>query len=147
MLALHSLASRRGAKASAARLTVQDWQAECQRITLLVHVWEKMQSAVCRDGKALFDRELLKKLKNNILEGPPGYYSLLYFTLSLLYLIIVPFQHRMTPDLDAFQGLQRRSKHHLVLHGADVVARMLFNVVRERAQGSGKDQQESNSNC
>ncbi|CAK9073476.1 unnamed protein product, partial [Durusdinium trenchii] len=46
-----------------------DWQAECQRITLLVHVWEKMQSAVCRDGKALFDRELLKKLKNNILEG------------------------------------------------------------------------------
>lgn len=66
---VHSLAIRRGAKGYGARLSLTDWQTECQRMMLLMYVWEEMESATNSTGDRLFECDLLEKLKKNIIEG------------------------------------------------------------------------------
>ena len=66
---IHSLAIRRGAKGYGARLSLSDWQTECQRMMFLLHVWEEMESATKPNGEKLFEYDLLEKIKKHIIEG------------------------------------------------------------------------------
>ena len=72
ILYMHGLATRRGAKASVSRLSLQEWQAEVNRSMLMLHVWEQMQGACDGQGGRLFSDDLMKKLRRNIIDGRPG---------------------------------------------------------------------------
>ena len=69
VLLLHEVASNRGAKSSNARLSLADWNAECDRCCVLGYILETMQAARNDEGNALFPEKLFAAVFQRTLEG------------------------------------------------------------------------------
>lgn len=75
ILFLHSLANRRAGKASAVRLSPQEWAVECDRACLLAHILNYTQAAVDPKGDQLFKDDALQAIFDRSVEGLPAFNS------------------------------------------------------------------------
>ena len=72
---LHEIASKKGGRASTNRLSLSDWQLECDRCCLLTHILQEMSKTVDDDGTRLFPDDLLTSLAKRVVEGTLCYKS------------------------------------------------------------------------
>eukprot|EP00435_Cladocopium_sp_Y103_P067720 s619_g30.t1 len=59
---LHEVATKRGGKSSAVRLSQADWNTECDRCCVIGYVLESMESALNQDGNELFSGSILESV-------------------------------------------------------------------------------------
>lgn len=69
VLMLHEIASKRGGKSSSNRLSLNDWNLECDRCCLLGYILMSMETEVDEKGDKLFDDALLLSLGRRAVEG------------------------------------------------------------------------------
>ncbi|CAL1147634.1 unnamed protein product [Cladocopium goreaui] len=69
VLLLHEIASKKGGRASTNRLSVSEWQLECDRCCLLTHILDEMSRTVDDHGQRLFPDDLLASLATRVVEG------------------------------------------------------------------------------
>ena len=75
VLLLHEIASKKGGRASTNRLSVSEWQLECDRCCLLTHILDEMSRTVDDHGQRLFPDDLLASLAMRVVEGTLCYKS------------------------------------------------------------------------
>lgn len=66
---LHEVALRKGGKSSALRLSLGDFQRECDRCCVIAHVLEAMLVAAAPDGSPLFDPDIISQMTQRAIEG------------------------------------------------------------------------------
>lgn len=76
VLFLHSIAIRRGGKAATARLSLQEWNAECDRMCFAMYVLQVMEKIKDDMGNPLFSKDILDKVGLRAVEGSLVYYQL-----------------------------------------------------------------------
>ena len=69
VLLLHEIASKKGGRASSVRLTVSEWNVECDRCCLVSHILEEMEKEVDSNGVRVFPDSLLIQLAERAIEG------------------------------------------------------------------------------
>eukprot|EP00435_Cladocopium_sp_Y103_P057869 s1201_g20.t1 len=72
VMQLHTVAARRAGKAASVRLTVQEWDAECDKMCLLGHILETMKKMTDGMGERVFSDEMMLKLAERCIEGCPA---------------------------------------------------------------------------
>ena len=71
VLFLHEVATRRGGKSSNLRLSLQEWNNECDIMCFLAHVLLVMKTCVDDMGNRLFSAEVIDKTAERAVEGSP----------------------------------------------------------------------------
>lgn len=69
VLFLHSLAVRRGGRYGNLKLTLNDWNAEADRMAFVGYVLEKMTESCDSNGDPLFKADVLQRVRVRALEG------------------------------------------------------------------------------
>ena len=69
VLFLHAVATRRAGKASSVRLSLQEWQAECDKMCLLGYILSDMKRCVDGNGDRLFSEDVLDAVCKRAVEG------------------------------------------------------------------------------
>ena len=69
VLVLHQLSTKRGGRASSARLSQPDWVLEADRMTVLGFVIQEMTKATADDGTPLFPADVIDKVAQRAVEG------------------------------------------------------------------------------
>ena len=69
IMLLHEVASKRGGKSSSVRLSLADWNVECDRCCFIGYVLESMESALNQDGEPLFPPTVLQAVLQRAIEG------------------------------------------------------------------------------
>ena len=69
VLLLHEIATKRGGKSSAVRLSLGDWQSECDRCCFIGYVLECMEAARNDDGDLLFPGDIFTSMFQRAVEG------------------------------------------------------------------------------
>jgi hypothetical protein len=71
VMLLHNVASKKGGRASLARLSLAEWQVECDRCCVIACVLETMQASVDDDGNRMFTSSVIENLFQRAVEGIP----------------------------------------------------------------------------
>ena len=69
ILFMHERAIKRGGRACSPRLSLQDWNAECNRVALCGHIYDVMEAATDENGDALFTEAARVSVLNRAVEG------------------------------------------------------------------------------
>lgn len=69
VLFLHAIAIRRGGKAATARLSIQEWNLECDRMCFAMHVLKAMEKSKDDTGNPLLSKEIMDKVGARAVEG------------------------------------------------------------------------------
>lgn len=69
---LHTVATRRAGKASTVRMTLQEWNSECDKMCFLMYVLNEMLACVDNSGQPLFHKSVLEGARNRAVEGHLG---------------------------------------------------------------------------
>lgn len=67
-LLLHEIAQKQ-VRASHARLTLQQWNDECDKCCLVAHIIEYMEAKTDSNGQRMFDDDVINKLLDRAIEG------------------------------------------------------------------------------
>eukprot|EP00435_Cladocopium_sp_Y103_P058278 s510_g20.t1 len=69
VMLLHTVASKKGGRASNARLSLAEWQAECDRCCVIASILETMQESVDAGGDRMFSSEVIRTVFQRAVEG------------------------------------------------------------------------------
>ena len=69
VMLLHSIAAKKGGRSSNARLSLAEWQSECDRCCVIASVLETMQASVNNDGDRMFSSSIIENVFQRAVEG------------------------------------------------------------------------------
>ena len=112
ILFIHELAVRRGAKSMATlRLSLSDWDLECDRFCVLGAALGHMEAALDDKGERLFSNDLIDALCRRAIEGILGSFTCKSNCYNRLFASVYTFVRGMSPQPLTAQSAWDSSTH------------------------------------